>query len=58
MLAARMYGYKQPLVLEEVKTPETSMTRVSKGLSGYTDAITCSGSPRSVLNRKKEHFHD
>jgi hypothetical protein len=38
MLAARMYGYKQPLVLEEVKTPETSMTRVSKGLSGYTDA--------------------
>jgi hypothetical protein len=38
MLAARMYGYKQPLVLEEVKTPETSMTRVSEGLSGYTDA--------------------
>ena len=38
MLAARMYGYKQPLVLEEAKAPETLMTRVSKGLSGYTDA--------------------
>src|SRR5262245_53373811 len=28
MLAARMYGYKKPLVLEEVKTPEITADEV------------------------------
>jgi len=28
MLAARMYGYNQPLVLEEIKTPEIAPDEV------------------------------
>src|SRR5215831_4711631 len=34
MLAARMYGYKQPLVLEEIETPDISPTQVLVRVGG------------------------
>src|SRR5215470_17776656 len=34
MRAARMYGYKQPLVLEEIKTPDISPTQVLVKVGG------------------------
>jgi alcohol dehydrogenase, propanol-preferring len=34
MLAARMHGYKQPLVLEEVKIPEISSDQVLVRVGG------------------------
>ena len=34
MLAARMYGYKQPLVLEEIKTPEIAPDQVLVRVGG------------------------
>src|SRR5262249_49735967 len=34
MLAARMYGYKQPLVLEDVATPEISSDQVLVRVGG------------------------
>jgi len=34
MLAARMYGYKQPLVLEDVETPQISSTQVLVRVGG------------------------
>ena len=34
MLAARMHGYKQPLVLDEIKTPEISPDQVLVRVGG------------------------
>ena len=34
MRAARMYGYKQPLVLEEIETPDISLTQVLVRVGG------------------------
>jgi propanol-preferring alcohol dehydrogenase len=34
MLAARMHGYRQPLVLEEVNTPEISSNQVLVRVGG------------------------
>jgi len=34
MLAARMYGYNKPLVLEEVKIPQISSTQVLVRVGG------------------------
>jgi alcohol dehydrogenase, propanol-preferring len=34
MPAARMYGYKQPLVLQEVEIPQISSTQILVGVGG------------------------
>src|SRR5215470_6101794 len=51
MRAARMYGYKQPLVLEEIKTPDISPTQVLVRVGG-------AGMSRSDVQLIDGYFQD